>query len=142
MTDHELPSAAASQQPRGRTRRRDHRHGVQRWYSCPCLPRIFGRRHKVIFASYLYGLTAFLLLTLLGSGTKLTMDQRRRYNRIMGTIDLQVEYNAANTYHHAYNNYYHAKGWISCYAHCQVSVKNGPPFLLRADTPSSFFLIS
>ncbi len=27
---------------------------------------LFGRRHKVIFASYRYGLTALLLLTLLG----------------------------------------------------------------------------
>ncbi len=65
----------------------------------------FGRRHKVISASYLYGLAALLLLTLLGSGTKLTVDQRRQYDRIMGTINLQAEYDAANTYHRAYNNY-------------------------------------
>ena len=79
----------------------------------------FSKRHKVITGSYLYGLTSLLLLFLLGSGTKLTFDQQRRYNSIMNTIDLQAEYSAASAYHTAYNNYYHSKGWISCDAHCQ-----------------------
>ena len=79
----------------------------------------FARRHKFISTSYLYGLTTLLLLTLLGSGTKLTFDQQRQYNSIMNTIDLQAEYTAASSYHTAYNNYYHSKGWISCDAHCQ-----------------------
>lgn len=79
----------------------------------------FSRRHKVVSFSYLYGLTSLLLLLLLGSGTKLTLDQQRQYNAIMNTVDLQAEYAAASAYHHANNNYYHAKGWISCDAHCQ-----------------------
>lgn len=79
----------------------------------------FGKRHKVLSFSYLYGLTTLLLLLLLGSGTKLTLDQQRQYNRIMNTIDLTAEYNAASAYHAAYANYYHSKGWISCDAHCQ-----------------------
>jgi|EP01082_Thalassiosira_pseudonana_P014955 hypothetical protein len=78
----------------------------------------FGRRHKVISFSYLYGLTSLILLLLLGSGTKLTIDQQRQYNRIMSTIDLQAEYSAASRYHNAYNNYYQSKGWFSCDAHC------------------------
>ena len=79
----------------------------------------FGRRHKVLSFSYLYGLTTLLLLLFLGSGTKLTLDQQRQYNRIMNTIDLTAEYNAASAYHMAYANYHHSKGWISCDAHCQ-----------------------
>ena len=79
----------------------------------------FSKRHKVISTSYVYGLTTLLLLALLGSGTKLTIDQQRQYNSIMNTIDLQAEYSAASAYHTAYSNYYHSKGWISCDAHCQ-----------------------
>ena len=37
----------------------------------------------------------------------------------MNTIDLQAEYVAADKYHSAYANYYHAKGWLSCDARCQ-----------------------
>lgn len=79
----------------------------------------FAKRHKVISVSYLYGLTTLLLLALLGSGTKLSLDQQRQYNRIMSSVNLEAEYAAASAYHVAYNNYYHAKGWISCDAHCQ-----------------------
>jgi hypothetical protein len=80
----------------------------------------FARRHKVLTASYLYGLSSLLLLILLGgSGIKLTLDQRREYDAIMNTVDLRAEYDAATSYHAAYARYYHAKGWLSCDAHCQ-----------------------
>lgn len=79
----------------------------------------FAKRHKVISVSYLYGLTTLLLLALLGSGTKLSLDQQRQYNRIMRTIDLDAEYAAASAYHAAHNNYYHAKGWFTCDGYCQ-----------------------
>jgi len=79
----------------------------------------FAKRHKVLTTSYLYGLTTLLLILLMGGGTKLTIDQKRQYNRIMNTIDLQAEYNAADRYHAAYANYYQSKGWLSCDAHCQ-----------------------
>jgi hypothetical protein len=80
----------------------------------------FARRHKVLTASYLYGLSSLLLLILLGgSGIKLSLDQRREYDAIMNTVDLRAEYDAATSYHAAYARYYHAKGWLSCDAHCQ-----------------------
>lgn len=79
----------------------------------------FAKRHKVIATSYLYGVTALIVLALLGGGTKLTIDQQRQYNGIMNTIDLQAEYTAADRYHSAYANYYHSKGWISCDSTCQ-----------------------
>ncbi|KAL7482186.1 hypothetical protein ACHAW6_007880 [Cyclotella cf. meneghiniana] len=79
----------------------------------------FSRRHKVLTASYLYGLAALCAILLLGSGTKLSLDQRRKYDRIMSSIDLQAEYTAASRYHSAYANYYASKGWFSCDAHCQ-----------------------
>ncbi len=53
----------------------------------------FAKRHKVISGSYILGI--FFLL-LIGSGTKLSMDQTREYNRIMNTIDLEAEYTASN----------------------------------------------
>jgi hypothetical protein len=80
----------------------------------------FARRHKVVTASYMYGLTSLLLLIVLGgSGIKLTMDQRREYDAIMNTVDLRAEYDAASSYHAAHARYYHSKGWLSCDAHCQ-----------------------
>lgn len=79
----------------------------------------FSSRHKFITTGYLYGLSTLCFLLLLGSGFQLTLDQQRQYDNIMSTIDVQAEYNAASEYHHAYNNYYHSKGWISCDAHCQ-----------------------
>ena len=79
----------------------------------------FARRHKFITTSYLYGIVSLLVLLLLGSGTKLSIEQQRQYNAIMNTIDLQAEYAAASRYHSAYSNYYASKGWFSCDAHCQ-----------------------
>lgn len=38
------------------------------------------------------------MLLLAGSGTKLTYDQVREYNRIMSSIDLDLEYEAANDF--------------------------------------------
>jgi len=79
----------------------------------------FAKRHKVITFSYVYGLSILCVLLLIGSGTKLSLDQQRQYNTIMNSIDLQAEYTAASKYHTAYANYYHSKGWLSCDAHCQ-----------------------
>ena len=45
----------------------------------------FARRHKVISGSYILGILAIILI---GSGTKLSYEQRRGYNEIMNTIDL------------------------------------------------------
>lgn len=55
----------------------------------------FARKNKVITGSYLFGL---IVLLLAGSGTKLTYDQVREYNRIMSSIDLDLEYEAANDF--------------------------------------------
>ena len=61
----------------------------------------FAWRHAVISTSYLYGLTTLLLLTLLGSGMKLSFNQQRQQNHIMNMIDLQAEYTATSLYHTA-----------------------------------------
>lgn len=79
----------------------------------------FAKRHKVITFSYVYGLSILCIIALFGSGTKLTFDQQRQYNRIMNSIDLQAEYTAASKYHTANANYQHSRGWFSCDAHCQ-----------------------
>lgn len=81
----------------------------------------FATKHKFITASYLYGLTSmlFLIVVLGGSGISLTLDQRRKYDDIMSTVDLRAEYDAASSYHAAHAAHYHAKGWLSCDAHCQ-----------------------
>lgn len=76
----------------------------------------FARRHKVITASYFFGI---IVLLLGGSGFKLSMDQRRNYDRILSTIDAEAEYHATNNYARAYQNYYASKGWFTCDSLCQ-----------------------
>mmetsp|Transcript_6072 Transcript_6072/g.7456 ORF Transcript_6072/g.7456 Transcript_6072/m.7456 type:complete len:300 (+) Transcript_6072:69-968(+) len=76
----------------------------------------FAKRHKVISGSYIVGL---LVLLLVGSGTKLTLDQQRQYNHIMSTIDLQAEFEASNAYAIADQNYRATKGWFTCDSLCQ-----------------------
>lgn len=76
----------------------------------------FAKRNKVISGSYLFGL---LFILLIGSGTKLTVDQSRRYNTIMNSIDLHAEYAASNNYAEALHAYRATKGWFSCDSLCQ-----------------------
>ena len=58
-------------------------------------------------------------MLLVGSGTKLTLDQQRQYNHIMSTIDLQAEFEASNAYAVAHQNYRATKGWFTCDSLCQ-----------------------
>lgn len=54
-----------------------------------------------------------------GTGTKLTLQQRRQYDHIMSTIDLNAEYDASNKYAQAMHAYRSTKGWFSCDSLCQ-----------------------
>eukprot|EP00569_Conticribra_weissflogii_P004134 CAMPEP_0171330640 /NCGR_PEP_ID=MMETSP0878-20121228/2151_1 /TAXON_ID=67004 /ORGANISM="Thalassiosira weissflogii, Strain CCMP1336" /LENGTH=309 /DNA_ID=CAMNT_0011830997 /DNA_START=56 /DNA_END=985 /DNA_ORIENTATION=- len=81
--------------------------------------RSFTTRHKLLTTTYLYGLTALFLLLLLGTGTKLTAEQHRRYSQIMNSIDLEAEFSAASEYHAAHSRYYHSKGWFTCDQRCR-----------------------
>mmetsp|Transcript_9882 Transcript_9882/g.14456 ORF Transcript_9882/g.14456 Transcript_9882/m.14456 type:complete len:295 (-) Transcript_9882:558-1442(-) len=76
----------------------------------------FAKKHKVISGSYLFGI---LILLIAGSGTKLSIDQRRQYDHIMSTIDLNAEHNASVRYGHAYHAYKSSKGWFTCDSLCQ-----------------------
>ena len=77
----------------------------------------FARRHKVISGSYILGI---LVILLVGSGTKLTYDQRREYNSIMNTIDLHAESNAYFDFYKAREAYRDSKGWFwRCDSTCQ-----------------------
>jgi hypothetical protein len=76
----------------------------------------FAKNHKVISSSYVFGI---LFLLLIGSGTKLTLDQRQQYNSIMNTIDLNAEYEASNQFAMANQAYRATKGWFSCDSLCQ-----------------------
>lgn len=77
--------------------------------------RTFARRNKVITTSYLFGL---IILIISGTGTKLTWDQRRQYERIMNTIDLAAEDDAYKQYYYSKSNYDRTKGWFTCDASC------------------------
>lgn len=55
----------------------------------------FARNHKFISGGYVLGVCIVLFF---GSGAKLTMDQRRDYNHIMSTIDLQAEFDASSDF--------------------------------------------
>lgn len=76
----------------------------------------FARRHKVVSGGYVLGI---LVILLVGSGTKLNYDQRREYNSIMNTIDLQAEYDASNDFWRANEAYRATKGWFTCDGLCQ-----------------------
>lgn len=76
----------------------------------------FARRNKVIAGSYLFGI---IVLLMMGSGARLTMEQRRKYNSIMDTIDLQAEFEASNRFAAADAAYRATKGWFTCDALCQ-----------------------
>jgi ABC-type multidrug transport system fused ATPase/permease subunit len=76
----------------------------------------FAKKHKVISGSYIIGI---LTLLLIGSGTKLSLDQRREYNSIMQTIDLQAEFDATQAFWTADNAYRASKGWFTCDGLCQ-----------------------
>lgn len=90
----------------------------------------FARRNKVISGSYIIGILTILLL---GSGTKLSLDQRRQYNSIMNTIDLQAEYNASQDYWMADQAYRASKGWFSCDGLCQRNKKRMEAAKYRLD---------
>lgn len=76
----------------------------------------FARRHKVVTGGYLLGIVVILLV---GSGTKLNYDQRREYNNIMNTIDVDAEYDASSDFWRANQAYKATKGWFSCDGLCQ-----------------------
>jgi len=78
--------------------------------------RRFAAKHKVISGSYAFGI---LFLLLIGSGTKLSIDQRREYNSIMNTIDIEAEFEASEYYARTSNAYRQTKGWFSCDSLCQ-----------------------
>jgi hypothetical protein len=76
----------------------------------------FAKNHKIISGGYLLGICIILFF---GSGAKLTMDQRREYNHIMSTIDLQVEFDASTDFWQANQAYRASKGWFTCDGLCQ-----------------------
>lgn len=76
----------------------------------------FAKKHKVISGSYILGI---LFLFLIGSGTKLTYDQRREYNYLMNKVDVQAEYDASRYYAQTMQAYRATKGWFSCDYVCQ-----------------------
>ena len=76
----------------------------------------FARRHKVISGSYVLGIVVLLMFS---TGAKLTYDQRREYNQIMSTIDLQAEYDASYDYWETQQAYRASKGWFTCDSLCQ-----------------------
>jgi len=76
----------------------------------------FAKKHKIISTSYLFGIAVILFG---GSGLNLSLKQRREYNRIMNTIDLDVEFDSSNNYHRANQAYRASKGWFTCDSLCQ-----------------------
>jgi len=76
----------------------------------------FVTKNPILTSTYLLGIMVILTV---GAGTQLSLDQRKQYDHIMATIDLNAEYDAADRYASAYNAYYHSKGWFSCDSYCQ-----------------------
>ena len=80
----------------------------------------FAKRNKVISGSYIFGI---LILVLVGSGTKLSVEQARRYNDIMNTVDVNAEFRASSQYAEALHAYRASKGFFSCDALCRRNEK-------------------
>ena len=80
----------------------------------------FAKKHKIISGSYILGV---LFILLIGSGTKLSVDQSRRYGAIMDTVDVYAEMEASNKYAEALHAYRATKGWFSCDYLCQRNKK-------------------
>jgi len=76
----------------------------------------FASKNKVVSGSYVFGI---LFLLFIGSGTKLSMDQRSKYNNIMNTIDIEAEFDASEYYARTANAYRQTKGWFSCDSLCE-----------------------
>jgi hypothetical protein len=77
----------------------------------------FARRNKVIAGSYVLGI---LVLLLVGSGTRLTYEQRRRYETLMNSIDVDSDYRASQKFNQADYVYRNSRGWFfTCDETCQ-----------------------
>lgn len=90
----------------------------------------FARRHKVVTGGYLLGIAVILLI---GGGTKLNYDQRREYNNIMNTVNVQAEYDASYDFSKADQAYRATKGWFSCDGLCQRNKKKMEDARYRLD---------
>ena len=76
----------------------------------------FVKKHPVVTSAYFLGLFAALF----GSGVTLTAHQLGSYNKIMGTINLDAEFDASRNYVDAYSVHRASQGWFwSCDGICQ-----------------------
>lgn len=79
----------------------------------------FATRHRYVTAWYVLGL-AVMALVYLVPGTPLTLQQQREYERVMNTIDVQAEFDAAKAVQEARYHYDRTRGWFfSCDATCK-----------------------
>jgi hypothetical protein len=76
----------------------------------------FARRYKVVTGSYFLGICILLFFS---SGIPLNREQRREYNRIMESVDIQAEFGASQHYWQAREAYMATKGWFTCDSLCQ-----------------------
>lgn len=87
-------------------------------------------RMNLLFFQYILGILTILLI---GSGTKLNLDQRREYSNIMQTIDLQAEFDASQDFYVTDNAYRASKGWFTCDGLCQRNKKRMEESKYRLD---------
>jgi len=81
----------------------------------------FAKKNKITTTSYLLGI---LFLVFVGSGTQLTLSQKRQYNAILNTIDLESEFQASSYYAQTQAAYHASKGWFfACDSTCQRNKK-------------------
>lgn len=81
----------------------------------------FAKKNKIISSSYLFGI---LFLLFVGSGTKLTLSQQRKYDAILNTIDVEAEFKASSYYAQTLAAYHASKGWfLACDSTCQRNKK-------------------
>ena len=73
------------------------------------------KKHPVVFSSYVVG----LLICLFMSGIALTVQQQSEFETDLQSINYADLDNKQRAYQSDYQQYYAAKGWLSCDAYCQ-----------------------
>lgn len=76
----------------------------------------FARRHKIVTGSYLLGIAVLLFFS---TGIPLTLQQRKQYERLLGEVDMEAEWNVNQDFLLARSNYYRSKGFFTCDKRCQ-----------------------
>lgn len=77
----------------------------------------FAKRHKTWVGAWVFG----LLLSVFGTGLRVTVQQQREYSSLMQSIDSDMLQEAQQDYYAAEAAYRRSAGWFTCDSRCKVN---------------------